>query len=147
MKTFARTGWMLCLALAASASTAAPQATEETPPQDRSGSDSKAAIDPRTGQLRPLTREERQQLQAADKALRAARRTEPAAAGKKGFVAPLTEAEAGANQRRLASGGIVQQVPESLMTDLVVVRNADGTLRIGHADADGQPVVEEVPHE
>ena len=81
-----------------------------------------------------LTQEERRQLSEQSRGAAKARRAEPLGAGKKGFVAPATETEAQAGQRRLPAGGLVQPVPESSMTDLMIVRGADGQLRMGHAD-------------
>lgn len=147
MTKHARTWGLLGLAFATSTAAATPPAESPTPP---AAADSKVAIDPATGKLRPLTPEERQHLQASDRALRSARRAEPAAAGKRGFVAPLTEAESGANRRSLPGGGTAQQVPESMMSELVVSRDADGTLRIRHAGADGHAepqVAQEAAHE
>jgi len=98
----------------------------------------KVAIDPATGRLRPLTQQERRDLA---KALGAQRRTaEPAGAGKKGFVLPRTQAESEAQQRKLPNGGVAQQVSSGEMSELVATQQADGSLRIGHADADGDSV-------
>ena len=76
-----------------------------------------------------------QQLSEQSRGAAKARRAEPLGAGKKGFVGarhprptPLP------GQRRLPAGGLVQPVPESSMTDLMIVRGADGQLRMGHAD-------------
>jgi hypothetical protein len=135
-----RSGWLLAavaigLATHAAAQTANPQAPPQDPSQavPATSADSRVAIDPVTGKLRPLTAQERQQLSAQD--ARKARRSEPLGAAKKGFAAPATEAEAQAGQRRLANGGLAQQVPESMMTQLMVARDADGQLRIQHANA------------
>ncbi|WP_368563090.1 hypothetical protein [Pseudoxanthomonas sp. UTMC 1351] len=137
-----RSRWLLAaiavgMATHATAQTADPQkplqAVQET------SADSRVAIDPVTGKLRPLTAQERQQLSAQD--ARKARRSEPLGAARKGFIAPATEAEAQAAQRRLPNGGLAQQVPESMMTQLMVTRDADGQLRIQHAGEgdDGTP--------
>lgn len=125
-------GFAACLTAQASPQSSPPAAT---PPQtEATAADSKVAIDPKTGKLRPLTQEERRQLSEQSRDAAKARRAEPLGAGKKGFVAPATETEAQAGQRRLPAGGLVQPVPESSMTDLMIVRGADGQLRMGHAD-------------
>ncbi|MGS1077096.1 post-PEP-CTERM-1 domain-containing protein [Pseudoxanthomonas beigongshangi] len=126
-------GFAVCLTAQASPQSAPSAAT---PAQtDATAVDSKVAIDPRTGKLRPLTQEERRQLSEQSRGTAAkARRAEPPGTGKKGFVAPATETEAQAGQRRLPAGGVAQPVPESSMTDLMIVRGADGQLRMGHAD-------------
>lgn len=134
-----RSGWLLAaiaagMATHAAAQTADPQdpsqSVQEQSTQQTSGA-SRAGIDPATGKLRPLTAQERQQLSAQD--AKKARRSEPLGAAKKGFIAPATEAEAQASQRRLPNGGLAQQVPESMMTQLMVTRDASGQLRIQHA--------------
>ncbi len=125
-------GFAACLTAQASPQSPPPAAT---PPQaETTAADSKVAIDPRTGKLRPLTQEERRQLSEQSRGATAkARRAEPQGAGKKGFVAPASEIEAQASQRRLPTGGVAQPVPESSMTDLMIVRGADGQLHMGHA--------------
>lgn len=143
-----RSRWLLAAVAAGMATHAAAQTVgpqESTQAVQETSADSRAGIDPATGKLRPLTAQERQQLSAQD--AKKARRGEPLGAAKKGFVAPATEAEAQAGQRRLANGGLAQQVPESMMTQLVVTRAADGQLRIQHANegddgthADSTPV-------
>ncbi len=103
----------------------------------------KVAIDPRTGKLRAPTEEEARQLsQQAQPAAsaRSARRAEPLGAGKKGFVAPASATEAASQQRRLPAGGVAQQVPESLMTNVAIHRDANGQLVPQHVDTDAPAV-------
>jgi hypothetical protein len=143
-----RSRWLLAAIAAGIATHAAAQTADPQNPsqsaQETTSVNSRAGIDPATGQLRPLTAQERQQLSAQD--ARKARRSEPLGAAKKGFIAPATEAEAQGGQRRLPNGGLVQPVPESMMTQLTVTRDANGQLRIRHAGegedatrADGTP--------
>lgn len=134
-----RSGWLLAAIAAGMATHAAAQTADPQKPSQavqgqstqQTSADSRVGIDPVTGKLRPLTAQERQQLSAQD--AKKARRSEPLGAAKKGFIAPATEAEAQAGQRRLPSGGLAQQVPESMMTQLMVTRDANGQLRIQHA--------------
>ena len=129
--------WLLgSLALATSVAFAAEAPQSASTSVDINGV--RVAIDPATGRLRPLTQQERKDLAHA---LGAQRRTvEPRGAGKKGFVLPRTQGESEAQQRRLPGGGGAQQVSSGEMSALVATRQADGSLRIGHADADGDTV-------
>jgi hypothetical protein len=134
MNRFHRSRWLLAAVAAGMATHAAAQIADPQEPSQavqETSVDSRVGIDPVTGKLRPLTAQERQQLSAQD--ARRTRRSEPLGAAKKGFIAPATDAEAQAGQRRLANGGLAQQVPESMMTQLVVTRGADGELRVRHA--------------
>ncbi len=125
-------GFAACLTAQASPPSPSPAATPQQ--AETTAADSKVAIDPKTGKLRPLTQEERRQLGEQSRGAAKARRAEPQGAGKRGFVAPASETEAQASQRRLPAGGVAQPVPESSMTDLMIVRGADGQLHMGHAD-------------
>lgn len=85
------------------------------------------SIDPATGRIRPPTDAERQAL---SQALGVQGTREP--------PRPRTEAEARSTLKRSGTGRIAasMQVPESQFNYLVAERNADGTLRVHHQDAD-----------
>lgn len=145
MKTRVHPLWLIAsLAVLPAAHAAAGEAAAADP--QSTSADAKVAIDPKTGKTRPLTAGESRALEAQSKAK--ARRVEPMGAGKKGFVMPATEAEAAATRRTLPGGGEMQQVPESTMSTLMVVREADGSMRMyhegeqAHADA-----AKELPNE
>lgn len=144
MKTRVHPLWLLAsLAVLPAAHVAAGERTPVDP--QPSSADVKVAIDPTTGKIRPLTRSESRALDAQTAAK--ARRTEPMGAGKKGFVMPATEAEAAATRRVLANGATVQQVPETLMSTLMVTRAADGTLHMHHEGEQSQVDAKELPNE
>ena len=136
-------GWLLAGIAVCLTAQARPQSPQTPAPAAETAQPGvKVAIDPRTGKLRAPTDEEAQQLsQSAQPAAnaRALRRGEPLGAGKKGFVAPATAAEATANQRALANGGRMQQVPQSYLTNMAITRNADGQLVMQHVDSDTVP--------
>ncbi len=130
--------WLLAGIAVCTTAQALPQQTQVPADPAPASSDVKIAIDPRTGQLRAPTDEEIRQLEQQSQARQNARqrRAEPLAAGKRGFVAPATATEAAAAQRALPAGGVAQPVPENLMTNVTVARDANGQLVIRHA-ADG----------
>lgn len=135
MKTFAprpvaaALAMALCFALPA----AAEPATADEP-------GSKTAIDRDTGRLRATTAAEDRAL--ARDAERLQRERRPIAApGIATLVRPATETEALQTQVRHADGSVSMMVPESLDSDLVVTRDAEGRLVLGHgkhADAIAQ---------
>lgn len=53
---------------------------------------------------------------------------------------PQTEAEAVAERTVLPNGIIEMELPEDRMLELTAIRNADGTISIGHHDLDVAPV-------
>lgn len=133
--------WLLAgIAVCVTAQALPEQPSQDSPTATQDAAPGvKVAIDPKTGQLRAPTDEESRQLdqQAQSRAsARSAKRAEPLGAGKKGFVAPGNATEAAAQQRRLPAGGVAQQVPESLMTNVVIHRDASGQLVLQHADTD-----------
>lgn len=136
--------WLLAGIAACSVAQALPQQTQSPAPPSApqaTAAGVRVAIDPKTGQLRAPTEEEIQQLdQQAQPASNARlRRAEPLGAGKKGFVAPATSAEAAAAQRTLPTGGAALQVPESMMSSLTVHRDANGQLILQHGDDGNAP--------
>lgn len=131
--------WLLAgIAVCSTAQALPEQPSQDSPAVTESASPGvKVAIDPKTGKLRAPTEEESRQLDQKAQpsaAARSARRAEPLGAGKKGFVAPGNATEAATQQRRLPAGGVAQQVPESLMTNVLIHRDANGQLVLQHAD-------------
>lgn len=137
--------WLLAGIAVCVTAQAGPQQTQAAPaPTAVESSDGamKVAIDPKTGKLRAPTDDEARALsQTAQPAAnaRALRRAEPLGAGKRGFVAPATTGEAAAAQRKLPSGGTMQQVPESFMTNVAIQRDAQGRLVLQHVDGETLP--------
>ncbi len=94
------------------------------------------ARDPATGQLRAPTAAEMQALQAKQRQMPVG----------KSSARPRTEADAARTKRVLSNGATRVQVPESLMSSMVATRQADGSLRISHADEAGHATaVEQEP--
>ena len=128
------------LAIAASlqARAAEPQTAD---PQATADADNAvmAAIDARTGQLRPLTAAEARRLSAK------------AAAMPKGNSlkarAPRTPAEARATQRRHADGSTSMRVPTSAMSSVLVTRGADGSLILTEGQGDVLPTAPQAQQE
>lgn len=138
--------WLLAgiaVCMTAQASQPQPQQDQTAPRTvDSTSAGSKIAIDPKTGKLRAPTDEESLELSQAAApaaAARSLRRGEPLAAGKRGFVAPTTAGEASAGAVSLPAGGVMQQVPESFMTNVAITRNAQGQLVMQHVDEDAVP--------
>ncbi|HEX4854164.1 post-PEP-CTERM-1 domain-containing protein [Arenimonas sp.] len=98
---------------------------------------SKTAIDRETGRLRATTAAEDRELErdAARLAVEARGKTAPGVAA---LVRPATESEALQTQVRHADGTVSMQVPESLDSQLVVTRDADGRLVVTHAGAQAE---------
>jgi len=90
------------------------------------------AIDPATGRLRAPTAAELAALRHA-----APRTTDRMSIAK---PAPKTRAEAARTIRRHPNGSVTMQVSEDMMSNVVAHRQADGTLRLDHVDADGHVV-------
>lgn len=150
MKSMTHPWWLLAGLAVLPAAQAGSQAIDESaePPVSLATADTRIAIDPDTGKPRPLTAEERRQLSEQRTAAAKSRRSEPLGAGKRGFVAPATEAEAQASLRTLPGGAVMQQVPETMMSELTVHRDAEGRLHLGHGDSGPTPKpTEEPPHE
>lgn len=101
------------------------------------GASLKMGIDPKTRKLRPLTPAESAELEALGKARGNAKgKSRTAAKGAAGLYLPATQAEAEAG--RLTRGGIDTMQPlADTMSDLRIVRNADGSLSYFE---DGVPV-------
>lgn len=99
-------------------------AAEQGPAEEVTVSDMKVAIDPRTGKLRPLTAAESKALSAA--------MLKSGYAGFKGQ--PRTEQEARATKRVRADGSVQVKVPATQMSEMRVVQDADGTLRMYEGD-------------
>lgn len=102
--------------------------------EDGSGPGSKTAIDRETGRLRATTAAEDRELER-DAARLAQEPRGKVAPGVAALVRPATEAEALQTQVRHADGTVSMQVPESLDSQLVVTRGADGKLVVSHAGA------------
>lgn len=89
----------------------------------------KVAIDPVTGKLRQPTPAEMRQLRAV---------MPKAAKGISiGKPMPQTKAEAERTYRRSKSGVASVYLPESSMSNVVAVQNADGSISVQHTDAAG----------
>lgn len=146
MKSMTHPWWLVAglIVLPAAQAGSQAQAIDESadPTVSTSTADSRIAVDPATGKPRPLTAQERQQLSEQRAAAARSRRSEPLAAGKRGFVAPATEAEARASLRTLPGGAAMQQVPETMMSELTVHRDAEGRLHLRHGDSAPQPNAE-----
>ena len=98
----------------------------------------KVAIDPATGRIRTPTAEEIQQLRA----------TVAPARSSLAPIAPATAAEARQTIQLTATGAVMAQVPEELMSAMVATRRADGSLQVGHAaDTDAVLHTQEQTHE
>ena len=88
----------------------------------------KVAIDPKTGKLRQPTPAEMRQL----------RMVVPKASGVSiGKPMPKTMAEANRTYRRAPNGAVSLELPESSMSNVAAVQNADGSITIKHTDAVG----------
>lgn len=89
----------------------------------------KVGVDPATGKIRQLSAAEIAELD------RSARKAIPASRNQ----GPRNEAEARATNRKVPAGGFEMQLPQDRMSALVAVKQADGSLRIEHAqvNADG----------
>ncbi len=88
----------------------------------------KVAIDPKTGKLRQPTPAEMRQLRLAV----------PKASGMSiGKPMPKTMAEANRTYRRAPNGAVSLELPESSMSNVVAVQNADGSISIQHTDSAG----------
>lgn len=102
------------------------------------GASLKMGIDPKTRKLRPLTPAESAALESQGKARGQARAATARTAAQRatGFYLPETQAQAEA--ARLTRGGIDTMQPTAdTMSDLQIVRNADGSLSYFE---DGVPV-------
>lgn len=131
-----RPSWLIAGFLVASGAHAG-EPTSAAAADDTLAASQIVTIDQATGKMRAPTASERQALRENAKALKSARQAEPRFAGKKGFVAPATEAAAASSKRVLANGGTAMQVPESYMSHLTAVRDANGQLHIQHQGDDG----------
>ena len=90
------------------------------------------AIDPATGRLRAPTAAEQAKLRTAvSSRLRTA---DPMSIAKPG---PKTLAEARHTLRRDRNGVMSMHVPEELMSSMTAHQREDGSIVIGHGDADG----------
>ncbi|MGH8033100.1 MAG: post-PEP-CTERM-1 domain-containing protein [Luteimonas sp.] len=132
--------WLLLASLtlvgAAHAGELAAQSADETPVYFNGV---KVAIDPATGKLRQPTAAEIQALRAV-----IAPDSRSMSIGK---PMPQSQAASNATYRKLKNGGVMVQLPESSMTSLVAVRQADGTLRISDGDSDGRAITQEAASE
>lgn len=93
---------------------------------------SKTGIDRDTGRLRATTAAEDRALERDAERLRQSARA-PSAPGIGGLVRPATEAEAQQTLTRYADGSVSMQVPESLDSQVLATRDAQGQLVISHA--------------
>ena len=93
----------------------------------------KVAVDAKTGRFRAPTQQELQALAAQDRAMG---RTNAAKRGRVGEPRlPRNEAEALRTKVEYPNGMVSMDVPEELMTEIVAVRRADGTVEITHGEA------------
>jgi hypothetical protein len=113
----------LALTLALPAFAADPAASEPG---------SKTGIDRDTGRLRATTVAEDRELERDAERLRQSARAS-SAPGVAGLVRPATEAEAQQTLVRHADGTVSMQVPESLDSQVLATRDAQGNLVISHA--------------
>lgn len=97
------------------------------------------AIDPATGRLRAPTAAELAALRKA--APRGADRMSIAKPG------PKTRAEAERTTRRHKDGHVSMQVSEDMMSHVVATQQADGSIVIQHADANGNIIEGGAAHE
>lgn len=86
-----------------------------------------AAIDPATGQLRQPTAAESRALKLQAGRMRIGTSSK----------APRNEAEAMKTQRALRNGGYSVKVPEDRMSAMVATVQPDGSIKISHADENG----------
>ena len=128
----------LAIAATLQARAAEPQATD---PQATTGTDTAAmaAIDARTGQLRPLTAAEARRLSAKAAAMPHGNNLKARA--------PRTPAEARATLRRHADGGTSMRVPTSAMSSMLVTRGADGSLIVSEGPGDTLPTAPQARQE
>src|SRR5690606_28000518 len=94
------------------------------------------AIDPATGRLRAPTAAEPARLRAATAAQVRPAANAPAMAAPAATM-PKTRAEAERTFRRHADGMLSMRTSEDMLSYATAVRREDGTLEIGHGDADG----------
>lgn len=92
------------------------------------------AIDPATGRLRAPTAAEQAQLRAAVSSR--LRMADPMSIAKPG---PKTRAEAERTMKRHPDGRVSMQVSEDMMSFVTATQLEDGSIVIGHGDADGHP--------
>ena len=102
--------------------------------EDGTAPGSKTAIDRETGRLRATTVAEDRELERDAARLAAQSRGKPAP-GAAALVRPATESEALQTQVRHADGTVSMQVPESLDSQVLATRDADGRLVVTHAEA------------
>jgi hypothetical protein len=142
MRTAIRTAAALLAGCACAVSVHASE--EQAAAAAPSSAGMKVAVDAKTGRFRAPTEQELQALAAQDRAM--GRRN----ANKRGRMGeprmPRTEAEALRTKVEYANGMVSMDVPEDLMTELVAVRRADGTVEIVHGEA-GQAANAEVSDE
>lgn len=125
----------LALALTLSAPAFAADGTSSEP-------GSKTGIDRDTGRLRATTVAEDQALARDAARLQQAQRAS-GAPGVGALVRPATEAEAQSTQRQHADGSVSMMVPESLDSEVLVHRDANGQLVVSHAGDEEVGHVEE----
>lgn len=89
------------------------------------------AIDPSTGRLRAPTAAELAELRANVPRANAMSLARPG---------PKTRAEAERTTVRHKDGHVSMQVSEDMMSNVIATQQADGSIRIEHADADGHAV-------
>lgn len=92
------------------------------------------AIDPATGRLRAPTAAEQAKLRAAVSSR--VRTADPMSIAKPG---PKTRAEAERTMKRHPDGRVSMQVSEDMMSFVTATQLEDGSIVIGHGDADGHP--------
>ncbi|WP_176693241.1 post-PEP-CTERM-1 domain-containing protein [Arenimonas terrae] len=93
---------------------------------------SKTGIDRETGRLRATTAAEDRELERDAERLRQSARAK-AGPGVGGLLRPATEAEAQQTLVRHADGSVSMLVPESLDSQVLVTRDAQGQLVVSHA--------------
>lgn len=98
----------------------------------------KAAIDPATGRLRQPSAAEMRALQA---------KASPSRMATLRGAIPRNEAEARKTVRKLPRGGYAIRVPEDRMSTVTAAVQADGSVQVRHADAEGKAPAQEAGHE
>lgn len=126
----------LTVGFAAYAAEPAPQAEAEA---NGTFNGVTVAIDPATGRLRAPTASE----------LAALRKAAPRTADRMSIAkpAPKTRTEAERTTRRHKDGHVSMQVSEDMMSHVVATQQADGTVVIQHADANGNIIEGGAAHE
>jgi len=127
---------MSCAAIAAEppATQATPAESSTTAQDSTAQSGSKVGFDRKSGEFRPLTTDESQQLdRRAPSTARSGKQLTPAG---NSFARPANATAAAASIRHGADGTVSVKLPEDQMSTMMVTRDASGQLRISEQNAD-----------